>query len=305
MSTTRRSPLLSVWLLLGYTFLYAPIVILIVFSFNESKLVTVWAGFSTKWYWELFQDRQMLMAAWLSLRLALMSATSAAALGVFAGLVMARFGRFRGHNLFAGMITAPSLAPDTPISAESYYAAWLAAGACVNGIDSLMAKTCDAFFAFVRPPGHHASASSSWGFCYFNNMAISLHALKRKHRIDTAFVLDFDLHFGDGNVNILERNPWVEILNPEAADRDAYLEEVRIALEDTAADMIAVSAGFDNHVEDWGGLLYTEDYEEIGYRVRSAADRNEGGCFGILEGGYNHEVLGENVLALIQGMDRG
>ena len=107
MSATRRSPLLSVWLLLGYTFLYAPIVILIVFSFNESKLVTVWAGFSTKWYWELFQDRQMLMAAWLSLRLALMSATSAVALGVLAGLVMARFGRFRGHNLFASMITAP------------------------------------------------------------------------------------------------------------------------------------------------------------------------------------------------------
>ncbi|MBW2634157.1 MAG: putrescine ABC transporter permease PotI, partial [Deltaproteobacteria bacterium] len=75
MSATRRSPLLSVWLLLGYTFLYAPIVILIIFSFNESKLVTVWAGFSTKWYGELLQDRQMLSAAWLSLRLALMSAT--------------------------------------------------------------------------------------------------------------------------------------------------------------------------------------------------------------------------------------
>ena len=112
MSATRRSPLLSVWLLLGYTFLYAPIVILIVFSFNESKLVTVWAGFSTKWYWELFQDRQMLMAAWLSLRLALMSATSAVALGVLAGLVMARFGRFRGHNLFASMITAPLVMPE-------------------------------------------------------------------------------------------------------------------------------------------------------------------------------------------------
>jgi len=112
MSATRQSPLLSVWLLLGYTFLYAPIVILIVFSFNESKLVTVWAGFSTKWYWELFQDRQMLMAAWLSLRLALMSATSAVALGVFAGLVMARFGRFRGHNLFASMITAPLVMPE-------------------------------------------------------------------------------------------------------------------------------------------------------------------------------------------------
>jgi len=112
MSSTRRSPLLSMWLLLGYTFLYAPIVILIIFSFNESKLVTVWAGFSTKWYGELLQDRQMLSAAWLSLRLALMSATAAVALGLFAGLVMARFGRFRGHNIFAGMITAPLVMPE-------------------------------------------------------------------------------------------------------------------------------------------------------------------------------------------------
>ncbi|MBW2593455.1 MAG: putrescine ABC transporter permease PotI, partial [Deltaproteobacteria bacterium] len=82
MSTARRSPLLNVWLLLGYTFLYTPIIILIIFSFNESKLVTVWAGFSTKWYWALFQDKQMLSAAWLSLRLALMSATGAVVLGV-------------------------------------------------------------------------------------------------------------------------------------------------------------------------------------------------------------------------------
>jgi len=112
MSAPGRSPLIHVWLLLGYTFLYAPIVILIVFSFNESKLVTVWAGFSTKWYGELLQDRQMLMAAWLSLRLALMSATAAVAIGVLAGLVMARFGRFRGHSLFAGMITAPLVMPE-------------------------------------------------------------------------------------------------------------------------------------------------------------------------------------------------
>lgn len=112
MSAANRSPLLSVWLLLGYTFLYAPIVILIIFSFNESKLVTVWSGFSTKWYGELLKDQQMLNAAWLSLRLAMMSATAAVALGVLAGLVMARFGRFRGHNLFAGMITAPLVMPE-------------------------------------------------------------------------------------------------------------------------------------------------------------------------------------------------
>ena len=112
MSAIRRSPLLNVWLVLGYAFLYTPIIILIVFSFNESKLVTVWAGFSTKWYGELLRDQQMLSAAWLSLRLALMSATGAVVLGVLAGFVLARFGRFRGHNIFAGMITAPLVMPE-------------------------------------------------------------------------------------------------------------------------------------------------------------------------------------------------
>jgi putrescine transport system permease protein len=112
MSAPKRIPWLNIWLVLGYSFLYIPIIVLIVFSFNESKLVTVWAGFSTKWYGELLRDEQMLSAAWLSLRLALMSATGAVFLGVLAGFVMARFGRFRGHNIFAGMITAPLVMPE-------------------------------------------------------------------------------------------------------------------------------------------------------------------------------------------------
>jgi acetoin utilization deacetylase AcuC-like enzyme len=73
-------------------------------------------------------------------------------------------------------------------------------------------------------------------------------------------------------------------------------------MEACEADMIAISAGFDNHEQDWGGTLKTEDYTEIGRLVREAADRNKGGCFAILEGGYNHRVLGHNVLALIEGL---
>lgn len=178
----------------------------------------------------------------------------------------------------------------------------IAALAAGGAIQAALRSLSEPSFAVIRPPGHHASASSCWGFCYFNNMAVSLLRLKRDDLIQRAFVLDFDLHFGDGNVNILDRNPWVEILNPEAADRDAYLEEVRIALEDTAADMIAVSAGFDNHVNDWGGLLLASDYKIMGQWVRAAAKRNGGGCYGILEGGYNHSVLGTNVLAFIEGL---
>ena len=178
----------------------------------------------------------------------------------------------------------------------------IAALAAGGAIQAALRSLSEPSFAVIRPPGHHASASSCWGFCYFNNLAVSLLRLKGDGLIQRAFVLDFDLHFGDGNVNILDRNPWVEILNPEAADRDAYLEEVRIALEHTAADMIAVSAGFDNHVNDWGGLLLASDYKIMGQWVRAAAMRNGGGCYGILEGGYNHNVLGTNVLAFIEGL---
>jgi putrescine transport system permease protein len=108
----RRPTLLFTYLAFGYAFLYVPIIILIIFSFNESRLVTVWAGFSTKWYYELFQDDQMLSAAWMSLRLAFFTATAATALGTLAGLIMTRFGRFRGHHLFTGMITAPLVMPE-------------------------------------------------------------------------------------------------------------------------------------------------------------------------------------------------
>ena len=118
------------------------------------------------------------------------------------------------------------------------------------------------------------------------------------------FILDFDLHYGDGNVNILGSESWIDILNPESYDRQSYLEEVKQALDDTTADVIVVSAGFDNHAQDWGGLLSTADYRTMGKWVREAALRNHGGCYGILEGGYNHEVLGGNVLAFIEGLER-
>ncbi|MFW2369095.1 MAG: histone deacetylase family protein [Desulforhopalus sp.] len=157
-------------------------------------------------------------------------------------------------------------------------------------------------FGLIRPPGHHASADRSWGFCYFNNMAVSLYHLRSQGLIETAFILDFDLHYGDGNVNILDKETWVEIMNPVSDDREAYLKEVKAGLDASFADVIAVSAGFDHHVNDWGGLLYTADYKTMGEWVREAADRNGGGCYGILEGGYNHQVLGKNVLAFIEGL---
>jgi acetoin utilization deacetylase AcuC-like enzyme len=156
----------------------------------------------------------------------------------------------------------------------------------------------------IRPPGHHASADHSWGFCYFNNMAVALLTLKQEGLIQQALVLDIDLHFGDGTVNILGDKQWIDIYNPSARNRDAFLKAVEDILSGVKADMIGISAGFDYHLDDWGGLLATEDYAAIGAMVKKASAAVGGGCFALLEGGYNHQVLGFNVAALLEGLSR-
>jgi acetoin utilization deacetylase AcuC-like enzyme len=180
-----------------------------------------------------------------------------------------------------------------------YPIAALAAGGAVQ---SAVIGLTEPAFGLIRPPGHHASSSSSWGFCYFNNMAVALEKLKRTGRISTAYALDIDLHYGDGTINILGEKDWVNIYNVTAYDRKAYMDDVTREMTRCKADIIGISAGFDNHERDWGGTLRTDDYREIGRVVRAAAERSKGGCFAILEGGYNHLVLGHNVLALIEGM---
>ncbi|MFD0980194.1 ABC transporter permease [Tropicimonas aquimaris] len=102
----------TVSLTLGFAFLYIPMMILIIFSFNESKLVTVWAGFSTRWYGELLRNEAFLDAAWVTLRVAVMSSTVATVLGTMAAYVMVRGGRFFGRTLFSGMIYAPLVMPE-------------------------------------------------------------------------------------------------------------------------------------------------------------------------------------------------
>lgn len=99
-------------LTLGFAFLYLPMLILIIYSFNESKLVTVWAGFSTKWYGELFQNEAFLDAAWVTVKVAVISSTFATVLGTMGALVLVRAGRFTGRTLFSGMIYAPLVMPE-------------------------------------------------------------------------------------------------------------------------------------------------------------------------------------------------
>lgn len=99
-------------LTLGFAFLYLPMVILVIYSFNSSKLVTVWAGFSTKWYGELLQNEAFLDAAWVTIKVAVISSTFATVLGTMAAYVLVRGGRFMGRTLFSGMIYAPLVMPE-------------------------------------------------------------------------------------------------------------------------------------------------------------------------------------------------
>ena len=108
---TRRWPLYSL-LAFGYAFLYVPVLLLVVYSFNASRLVTVWGGFSTHWYGELLNNTQILDAAWLSIRIATVNATLATVLGTLAAMALVRAGRFRGRGGFELLLTAPLVMPE-------------------------------------------------------------------------------------------------------------------------------------------------------------------------------------------------
>jgi putrescine transport system permease protein len=108
----RSSTFLITVLCFGFAFLYVPIISMMFFSFNKSRLATVWGGFSTQWYGKLFSNSQVLNAAVLSVEIALVSATIATMLGTMAGLALARFRRFRGRAAFSGLVTAPLIMPE-------------------------------------------------------------------------------------------------------------------------------------------------------------------------------------------------
>jgi putrescine transport system permease protein len=99
----------------GFAFLYVPIALLVIYSFNASRLVTVWGGFSTRWYVSLLSNEQIVESAWISLRVGLVSALLSTLLGTCAAVALARFGRFRGRLLFASMIYAPLVMPEVII----------------------------------------------------------------------------------------------------------------------------------------------------------------------------------------------
>ncbi|MBN1277947.1 MAG: histone deacetylase family protein [Deltaproteobacteria bacterium] len=187
-----------------------------------------------------------------------------------------------------------------------YELAALAAGGAIKAAE--IAYDGNPSFAVIRPPGHHASADSCWGFCYFNNMAVSLLKLFSEGKIKRAFILDFDLHTGDGNINILQNRRdgfKVLILNPAAPGRKGYLREVEEYMKDLPdVDIFAASAGFDQGISDWGSLLYPEDYTDLGRLMKEYSEKIcKGRRYAILEGGYNHEAIGVNTDSFCKGFN--
>jgi len=184
-----------------------------------------------------------------------------------------------------------------------YKTALLAAGGAIKA--SEIAMQSQPAFGLIRPPGHHASRYSSWGFCYFNNVAVAIEKLGSEAGIKRALIVDVDLHYGDGTANIFSSSSAVVYFHPDGWSRQAYLDELKrfLSVKDESFDVLALSAGFDRHEQDWGGMLKTEDYHTVGKMIKQFAENKcNGRRFAVLEGGYNHSVLGKNVKALLEGM---
>ncbi|MFX0086725.1 MAG: histone deacetylase family protein [Candidatus Hodarchaeota archaeon] len=183
-----------------------------------------------------------------------------------------------------------------------YPLALLAAGGAILASECAMFNN-QPMFAAIRPPGHHASPEGFWGFCYFNNIAIAVQKLISEKKIDKAVIIDFDLHFGDGTDNAFSNVSnilYYSVRGPTGVQFIKNMTDYLKILEDI--DLVAVSAGFDRHVDDWGRLLTTEDYRTIGEYLRKFSKKLcSGKRFAVLEGGYNHNVLGKNVRAFLEG----
>ena len=230
-----------------------------------------------------------------------------------------------------------SLAPDTPISAESCFTAWLAAGACVKGIDSLMDLDCDAFFALVRPPGHHALPDRASGFCLFNNIAIAAQYALDRHQLRRILVIDWDIHHGNGINDIFYDSkevlyfsthdpmlfPYSGALEETGGDNArGYTVNVPIPRELTDSDMIClyrellrplikgyqpqlimVAAGFDAHIDDpiGRGRLTETTYGGITRLLMDASKTlaDQPPLFFALEGGYHQRALADSIRAVL------
>ncbi|MCF8168647.1 MAG: hypothetical protein K9K38_02550 [Rhodoferax sp.] len=184
-----------------------------------------------------------------------------------------------------------------------YAMAALAAGGAIFASD--LALIGEPTFACVRPPGHHASRAQAWGHCTFSNVALALLRLRDAGQINSAFVVDFDQHTGDGTKDVLRGWPGATVYNTYGNSAAELLQNLEDRLKTAPqVDLLAVSAGFDAYIHDLGGKLSTEDFFTIGrllqgYAIRLGHQRR----FAVLEGGYYLPDLGKNALAFCRGFE--
>jgi acetoin utilization deacetylase AcuC-like enzyme len=221
---------------------------------------------------------------------------------------------------------------DTIISAGSYDAARLAAGAACDAVDRVMHGEDKSALCLVRPPGHHALKNAPMGFCLFNSIAVAARAAIAEHRLDRVLVVDWDVHHGNGTQDEFYEDEQVGFLSIHrypfypgsgAADetgrgrglgsivnvpvefgtsREKYLDLFQAGLDRIAArtkpQLVLLSAGFDAHKDDPIGSLglETDDYIEMTRRIAAVADEHAGGkLVSVLEGGYNLQALADSI----------
>ena len=228
---------------------------------------------------------------------------------------------------------------DTLVTEHSYEAALHAAGACLAGVDDLMAGEVKSVFCAVRPPGHHAEYAEAMGFCLFNNVAIAARYAIDRYSLQRVFILDWDVHQGNGTHHSFSQmsevffcsiHQWplypgigtadesgrgvgrgytLNIPLEAGAGDEIYIrvlqEQVIPAMHHYRPDLLIISAGFDAHTDDplADMNVSTEGFREMTRMLRREMQTLNGGkILSVLEGGYNHINLAESVLAHLEAL---
>ena len=227
---------------------------------------------------------------------------------------------------------------DTYVCSESYRVATAAVGGGIELVSQIMAGTISNGMALVRPPGHHATAFRSMGFCLFNNIAIAARHLQKKHQVKKIAIIDWDVHHGNGTQDIFYQDPTVFYMSTHLyphypgsgashetgagegvgttlnfplshqCTREEYLnvfEKGLQSIEKFRPEFILISAGFDSHADDpLGGMgLKEEDFELMTIKICLLAQKIcKGRVASFLEGGYNLEKLAASVMLHINGL---
>jgi acetoin utilization deacetylase AcuC-like enzyme len=237
-----------------------------------------------------------------------------------------------------------NLAPDTPASSKSYLSAWLAAGGCIRGLESMLSGACDVCFALVRPPGHHALPNRVSGFCIFNNLAVTARFAAERYGFRRILIVDWDVHHGHGLNDFFSKDPGVFYLSThdtllypysgdftsvgegpgegynlnipiprdlEDKDMTSLYESLLMSVtERFTPDLVLVAAGFDGHRDDpIGRSRLTEaaygDLTRVVLALRARTGGSPPPLLLALEGGYDPPALAGSVREVMKALVEG